>query len=155
MNPCPCGYLGDPEKSCICNAGTIERYRSKLSGPLLDRIDIFLNVPRIKVQDFEKKEKSEQSAEIRSRVERARKRQEVRFAGTLRWYNSEMTNKEIEVYCVLTPEADEFLKKAVERLSLSTRVYFRILRLARTIADIEDSDDILLPHVAEALGYRQ
>ena len=156
LNPCPCGFLGDKEKNCICSESQIERYRSKLSGPILDRIDLFIRVPRIKVEDFgEHKKQPKTSAEIKTQIEQARIFGKKRFAGTKKTYNAEMGNEDVEKYCILEPEADAFIKSAMERLQLSTRIYFRILKLARTIADLEGSEDIKLPHLAEALSYRK
>lgn len=155
LNPCPCGYLGDKEKQCSCSERDIERYRSKLSGPILDRIDLFIRVPRVKVEDFDRtKNPGKTSAEYKILVDQARSVQSTRFAGSGKTSNAEMTNEEIERHCVLGGEEDAFLKSAITRLDLSTRVYFRLLKLARTIADIEGSERIQLPHLAEALGYR-
>lgn len=156
LNPCPCGFLTDKEKQCTCSSGVIERYRSKLSGPILDRVDIFLDVPRVSVKDFDvSKQKNTTSKELSDKVEKSRQIQLARFKGTKKTYNAEMTNKDIEKHCVLAETEDQFIKNAVERLDLSTRAYFRILRLARTIADLEDSEHIRLPHLAEALSYRK
>jgi magnesium chelatase family protein len=156
LNPCPCGFLGDREKPCICSEGQIERYRSKLSGPILDRIDLFIRVPRIKVEDFaEHKKKPRTSAELKIQIEQARTFGKTRFSGTKKTYNAEMTNEDVEKYCTLGKEEDVFIKNAMEKLQLSTRIYFRILKLARTIADLEGSENIKLPHLAEALSYRK
>ncbi len=156
LNPCPCGYLGDKEKPCVCSPWTIERYRSRLSGPILDRIDIFINVPRIKIWDFKKHTTSTEytSASMKCLVEKARVIQMNRFLGTKKTYNAEMSNKEVDLYCKLDEATDATLKKAVDMMKLSTRVYFRILRLARTIADIESSPCVELRHITEALSYR-
>ena len=156
LNPCPCGFLTDKEKTCICSPGVVERYRSKLSGPILDRIDIFLDVPRVPVKDFDtSKQRVLSSKELSENVEKSRIIQLARFSGTKKTYNAEMTNKDIEKYCRLGAEEDAFLKSATERLDLSTRAYFRILRLARTIADLDASEHIRLAHLAEALSYRK
>lgn len=156
LNPCPCGYLGDKEKPCICSETQIERYRSKLSGPILDRIDLFIRVPRIKVEDFgDGKKKPQTSEELKKQIEQARTFGRTRFTGTKKTSNAEMTNEDIEKHCTLGQEEDVFIKNAMERLNLSTRIYFRILKLARTIADLEGSADIKLPHLAEALSYRK
>ncbi|MDD2566325.1 MAG: YifB family Mg chelatase-like AAA ATPase [Candidatus Gracilibacteria bacterium] len=155
FNPCPCGYLGDKEKTCICSSNIIEKYRKKLSGPILDRIDIFIKVPRVKVEDFETSQlKKTTSEELLEKVEKARINQLKRFTGSSKTFNAEMNNKEIEAYCELGNEEDTFIKNAVQKLDLSTRAYFRLLKLARTIADIEGSEKIKLPHLAEALSYR-
>ncbi len=156
LNPCPCGYLGDKEKSCICSESQIERYRAKLSGPILDRIDLFIRVPRIKAQDFaEHKKQPKTSLELKEQIEKARAFGRTRFKGTKKTYNAEMGNEDVEKYCILAKEEDAFIKNAMEKLNLSTRIYFRILKLARTIADLEGSPDIKLPHLAEALSYRK
>ena len=156
LNPCPCWYLWDKEKSCACSQSIIEKYRSKLSWPILDRIDIFINVPRIKIEDFDTdKMKRVSSEQMKENVEKARQIQLERFKGMNITFNSEMTNKEIELFCELDKEADDFLKNAIEKLNLSTRVYFRILKLARTISDLELSEKIKLQHIAEALSYRK
>lgn len=156
LNPCPCGFLGDKEKSCICSESQIERYRSKLSGPILDRIDLFIRVPRIKIEDFaEHKKTSKTSEELKNQIEQARVFGRKRFSGTKKTYNAEMGNEDTEKFCILGEKEDIFIKSAMERLSLSTRIYFRILKLARTIADLEGSENIQLPHLAEALSYRK
>ncbi|MDD3120010.1 MAG: YifB family Mg chelatase-like AAA ATPase [Candidatus Gracilibacteria bacterium] len=156
FNPCPCGFFGDKEKLCTCNSSRIAKYRARLSGPILDRIDIFINVPRVKISELEsKKVVKESSEDLRKIVEKAIKIQQKRFQGTQKTYNSEMSNEDIENYCKLGEKENEFLKNAIERLNLSTRAYFRILKLARTIADIGDSEDICLSHLAEAIGYRK
>lgn len=155
LNPCPCGFMWDKEKTCICSQNSIERYRKKLSWPILDRVDIFINVPRVKVEDFDQnKAKKTTSAEMKIKVENARTIQLKRFEKTNKTFNAEMSNKEIEKYCILWDEEDGFIKSAVQKLDLSTRAYFRLLKLARTIADIEWSEKIKLPHLAEALSYR-
>ncbi len=157
LNPCPCWYLWDKEKSCTCSQSQIERYKSKLSWPMLDRIDIMIRVPRVKPEDFEK---YKNKASIHTRVYMqekilwARTIQLQRFINTNRTYNAEMSNAEIETYCILGDDGEKFLQDAINRLWLSTRVYFRILRLARTIADLDASEHILLPHIAEAISYR-
>lgn len=156
LNPCPCGFLWDKEKQCICSESQIERYRSKLSGPILDRIDLFIRVPRIKIEDFsEHKKKTKTSRELKEQIEQARIFGKTRFKGTKKTYNAEMGNEDVEKYCILAKEEDDFIKNAMERLNLSTRIYFRILKLARTIADLEGSEHIKLPHLAEALSYRK
>lgn len=156
LNPCPCGYLGDKEKTCICSQWSIEKYRKKLSWPILDRIDIFINVPRVKIEDFDiSKTRKNTSEELLNKVEKAKSIQLKRFEWTTKTFNSEMNNKEIEKYCSLDKEEDDFIKTAVTKLDLSTRAYFRILKLARTIADLEESDSIRINHIAEALSFRE
>lgn len=155
LNPCPCWYLWDKEKSCICSPFSIEKYRKKLSWPILDRIDIFINVPRVKVEDFDiDKTKKSSSQEMLEKVEKARLAQLLRFKWKTKTFNSEMSNKEIEKFCILWAEEDKFIKNALQKLDLSTRAYFRLLKLARTIADIDWIENIKLAHLAEALSYR-
>lgn len=155
LNPCPCWYMWDKEKTCICSQNQIEKYRKKLSWPILDRIDIFINVPRVKIEDFDiNKIKRTNSKSLREKVEQARQIQLKRFNGSNKTFNSEMTNKDIDKYCNLWNEEEVFIKNAITKLDLSTRAYFRILRLARTIADIEWNENIKLNHLAEALSYR-
>jgi len=156
MNPCPCGFMGDPVKKCTCQPFQIERYRSRLSGPLLDRMDIFIHVPRVNVDEIATKSApTTTSAEFREQVMRAREKQLLRLRETGKTSNAEMTNKDIDTFCVLDATTNELLQKAVQRLDLSTRAYYRTLKLARTIADLADSDNIQSEHITEALGYRE
>jgi magnesium chelatase family protein len=156
MNPCPCGFMGDPVKKCTCQPFQIERYRSRLSGPLLDRMDIFIHVPRVNVDEIATKwAPTTTSAEFREQVIRARERQLLRLREAGKTSNAEMTNKDIDTFCALSSETSELLQKAVQRLELSTRAYYRTLKLARTIADLADSDSIQSEHITEALGYRE
>lgn len=154
MNPCPCGYLGDPDKSCICSPGAIERYRSRLSGPILDRIDIFINVPRIKAGELSTTSTGESSIEIRKKVERAKLIQNMRFSGMYIHSNAEMSNKDIDNFANIDTEARQMAIKSTEKMNLSTRVYYRILRLARTIADIDWVEKVEKKHILEAFSYR-
>ncbi len=155
MNPCPCGHYGDPVKACTCTPTMITRYQSKLSGPLLDRIDIHVEVPRVEYDKLMNTERAEPSAAIRERVERARQRQRQRFAGAAGLFaNADMGVSDIQQFCVLTPEARQLLELSVRRMQLSARVYHRVLKLSRTIADLADSELIEVPHVAEAIQYR-
>lgn len=156
MNPCPCGFLTDPKKECICSSKDIERYRSRLSWPLVDRIDIFIEVPKVETDKFWKNAKKwETSKEIKEKVEKARLIQLNRFAWTKYTFNSEMWSKEIEKYCILCDESESILKQAIISLDLSARSYYKILKLSRTIADLEWSEDIKTPHILEALGFRK
>jgi magnesium chelatase family protein len=156
MNPCPCGFMGDPVKKCTCQPFQIERYRSRLSGPLLDRMDIFIHVPRVNVDEIATKSApTTTSAEFREQVMHAREKQLLRLRETGKTSNAEMTNKDIDTFCVLDATTNELLQKAVQRLDLSTRAYYRTLKLARTIADLAGSDNIASEHITEALGYRE
>ena len=155
MNPCPCGYFGDPVKPCTCTPAMILRYQSKLSGPLIDRIDIHMDVPRVEYDKLTRMERGEPSAAIRARVEHARARQMERFAGLSGLFaNSDMGVGEIDKFCILSPEARQLIDLSVRRMQLSARAYHRVLKLSRTIADLADSDRIEVQHVAEAVQYR-
>lgn len=158
MNPCPCGFLTDPDKECTCSSRQIENYRSRLSWPLIDRVDIFIEVPKVKTENFkvnDNYEWIEDSKTIKQRVERARKIQLERFKWTKITFNSEMSTSEINKFCQLDKQSDEVLKKAITNLDLSARAYFRILKLARTIADLEGKENIEVSHILEALSYRK
>ena len=155
QNPCPCGYYGDPVKPCTCTPTMIERYQSKLSGPLLDRVDIHVEVPRVDYDKLLGDERGESSAVVRERVDKARQRQQERFADYPHLFaNADMNVSEIKTFCVLTEEARQLLDLSVRRMQLSARSYHRVLKLSRTIADLADSDLIHVPHVAEAIQYR-
>lgn len=153
-NPCPCGFYGDPVKPCTCTPTMINRYQSKLSGPLLDRVDIHIDVPRVDYDKLLDSQRSESSALTRERIERARARQAARFDGTGIFANADMSVSDIQVYCILSPEAQQMLNIAVRRMNLSARSYHRVLKLSRTIADLADCDRIEVQHVAEAIQYR-
>jgi len=151
-NPCPCGYLGHPHKKCTCSAYTIAHYRKRVSGPILDRIDIHVDVPPVKEEKLLTYQLSESTEEIRKRIARARKRQQNRFHSSK--MNAEMNTADIRTLCVLSDQAGSLLKTAINRLSLSARSYFKIIKIAQTIADLAESDRIEGVHVAEALQYR-
>lgn len=155
MNPCPCGYFSDPDKECICTPHQISRYQKKISGPLLDRIDLYLEVPRVKYDELSALNDSEDSGIIKSRINKARQIQRSRFQNLSISSNSELGLKEIKKYCPLPLDAQKLLKEAICKLSLSARAYFRIIKVARTIADLEGSPDISCSHIAEALQYRK
>jgi len=157
MNPCPCGYYGDTQRECTCNESTVSRYQKRISGPLLDRIDIFVEVPRVEYEKLAANTMGEPSATIRERVARVREAQGRRFAATRLLCNAEMTPTEVRQYCqsVLDEQAQSLLRLAMTQLSLSARAFHRVLKLARTIADMAGSDPICSPHVAEAIQYRQ
>jgi len=155
MNPCPCGYFGDPAHDCKCTPTLIHRYRARISGPLLDRIDIHLEVPAVKFRELANDERAEPSTAIRQRVSSARLRQIQRFKGDARLYaNSHMDTRDIRKYCPIDPNSKTLLRTAILRLGLSARAYDRILKVARTIADLEGTQCIQQAHVAEAIQYR-
>ncbi len=154
MNPCPCGYYGDPVKECTCTPSMISRYQKRISGPLLDRIDIFVQVPRIEYEKLTEERMGEGSEEVRSRVERARSIQRQRFQGTKLICNAEMTPVEVREFCHMEAAAQSLLRAAMKQLALSARAFHRILKLARTIADLAAAPTIDASHLAEALQYR-
>ncbi|KPJ67110.1 hypothetical protein AMJ44_07385, partial [candidate division WOR-1 bacterium DG_54_3] len=154
MNPCPCGRLYDFNQSCICTPAQVQRYWRKLSEPLLDRIDIQLEVPRLKAEEISAMPTGESSKEIRKRVMQARKLQSERFKGCQIYSNAHMNPKQIKEYCVLDKEAENILKSAIVHLKLSARAYDKVLKVARTIADLEGLKSIQAQHVAEATQYR-
>jgi magnesium chelatase family protein len=154
MNPCPCGYFGDPRHNCACTAGQIHRYRSRVSGPLMDRIDIHIEVPSVPYKELSADSAGESSSEIRSRVVESRDIQLNRFAGGKIFSNSQMKTRAIKKHCSLDTDALGLLETAMKRLGLSARAYTRVLKLSRTIADLEGSGDILTHHVSEAIQYR-
>lgn len=154
MNPCPCGYLGDEKHRCSCTAGQIVRYRSRVSGPLLDRIDIHIEVPAVPYKDLKSEDSGERSVTIRERVLAARGRQERRFEKDGIYTNGQMKAKHLKKYCKLSPEAHNLFESAVQKLALSARAYSRVLRVGRTIADMEGSNDIAPHHLSEAIQYR-
>lgn len=153
-NPCQCGFLGHPQKKCHCMPGSVLKYRKKLSGPLLDRIDLHIDVPPVSQEKLTSPIMEESSNNIRLRVLAARKKQQMRFLKTNVKMNGEMTPKDIKKLCILDEEASQLLKQAITRLSLSARSYFKIIKVAQTIADLEQHETITSPHIAEALQYR-
>ncbi len=154
MNPCPCGYYGDNLKECRCPPAAITRYQARLSGPFIDRMDIFIDVPRVNYDKLSGDHHGETSAAIGERVNRARQVQTARFKGTRLNANNDMSAPEIKKYCTLDAPAESLLRTAMRQLSLSARAFHRTLKLARTIADLEDNDTIRAHHMAEALQYR-
>ena len=154
MNPCPCGYYNDPVKECTCSLTNVLRYQKRISGPLLDRIDIHIDVPRVDYEKLSGDRLSEKSETIRARVECARERQRARFAGTLLQCNGDMGPAEVRQYCVIDDASKSLLRAAMQQMQLSARAYHRILKLARTIADLAGCDQIETPHLAEAIQYR-
>lgn len=154
MNPCPCGNYGSKTHECTCTPAQIAKYRSKLSGPLMDRIDLHIEVDNVTYGDLSSKEAGESSSEIKKRVDNARNIQLKRFEGTGVYSNSRMNNAMVSEFCKLTPECAQILKLAFERIGMSARAYNRILKVARTIADLEGEENILPSHITEAVGYR-
>lgn len=155
MNPCPCGYYTDPDKECTCNTGMIQRYMSKISGPLLDRIDIHIEVPAVKYKELSSREEGEHSVNIRERVVKAREIQLKRFSGFKKIYcNADMSTREVRTFCRLNDAGEQLLKMAMTKLGLSARAYDRILKVSRTIADLENSENIEAAHISEAIQYR-
>ena len=156
MNPCPCGFWNDPTRECRCTPLQIQRYVGRISGPLLDRIDIHVDVPAVKFRELvgEPAAEAESSAEIRDRVMHARERQRHRLNGEKIFANAAMTPRMIRRFCRIDADSEQMLERAMTRLGLSARAYDRILKVSRTIADLEASDRIQSKHVSEAVGYR-
>lgn len=155
MNPCPCGYYNHPEQSCVCGAGVVQKYLNKISGPLMDRIDIHVEVVPVPFRELSEKRKTESSREIRERVIQARKIQEKRFENLKNTHcNAQMSEKKVKEICDIDQAGTLILKNAMEKLNLSARAYDRILKVARTIADLDGSEKILNDHLAEAIHFR-
>ena len=155
MNPCPCGYHNHPEKECVCSPGVVQRYLNKISGPLLDRIDLHVEVVPVSFDELSHDRKAEPSLAIRERVEKARIIQEKRFEETKHVYsNAQMATRELRKVCQINTGGQNLLKTAMKKLNLSARAYDRILKVSRTIADLAESDDIKIEHLAEAIQYR-
>ena len=154
MKPCPCGFYGDPVKECSCSAMAIARYQKKISEPLLNHIDIHIEVPRVDYEKLADKRNVEDSKTIRARVQAARERQLERFKGTKMTCNAEMGPTEVRDFCQTDTSGEKLLKAAVQQLHLSARAYHRVLKLARTIADLAGCEMIAANHVAEAVQYR-
>ena len=155
MNPCPCGYFGDPTRECHCTPPMIQRYVSKISGPLLDRIDIHIEVPAVKYKELRAPSSAEDSAAVRQRVIAARDRQLERFSGEKKTYaNAQMMPKMIRKHCAISVEGEKLLENAITRLGLSARAHDRILKVARTIADLDGGAGIEPRHLSEAIQYR-
>ena len=154
MNPCKCGWYGDPSGRCKCSEMAVENYRSRISGPLLDRIDIIVEVPAVHYEDLRRRKEAEHSAAIKERVNAARQRQNLRFGESSGMCNARMGPNELRHYCKLNQESDVLMKQAFEAFGLTARSYDRILKVARTIADLDGSKDILIEHIAEAIQYR-
>ena len=151
---CPCGFFNDHLKPCQCSPHAIHRYLQRISGPLLDRIDIHVEVPRLKHDEMVAHNTSESSAVVRTRVTTARQQQVKRFEGTGIYCNAHMSSRQIKQFCAVSDEVRELLRSAITQLNLSARAYDRILKLSRTIADLAGEEDIQIAHVAEAIQYR-
>ncbi len=154
MNPCPCGYLTDDRHVCTCQPATIHRYRSRISGPLMDRIDLQVEVPAVPYEDLKAPRGSRDSATMRAGIVRVRALQAHRYEGLRLRLNSELSGAHLERWCAVAEPEQKFLERAVSRLGLSARAYTRVLRIARTIADLEGSEGIVIPHLAEAINFR-
>lgn len=154
MNPCKCGWYGHPSGRCKCSPASVMKYRSRISGPLMDRMDILLEVPALDYEELKTTKPAESSAAIKARVDKARERQRSRFAGTQIACNAQMEPRQVREYCTLDEQGGALMKKAFDKMGLSARSYDRILRVARTIADLAGCERIEMPHVAEAIQYR-
>ncbi len=154
MNPCPCGHFGNPLKECTCSPTMVKAYQKKISGPLMDRIDIHVEVPAVPFEKLSSQRVGEPSARVRERVEAARARQRERFTGTPLQTNADMGPAEIRKFCPLDDTSANLLKAAMQQMQLSARAYHRILKLARTIADLAGTESIQTAHLAEAIQYR-
>jgi magnesium chelatase family protein len=154
LNPCPCGYRGDPRRECQCTVPQVEKYMGKVSGPLLDRIDIHLEVPAVPFRELAASRAGTSSSQMREAVLAARIRQAERFAGTATRCNARMNSRQIREFCRLEPAASELLRAAVADMGLSARAHDKVLRVARTIADLDAADCVGCAHVSEAINYR-
>ncbi|OIN97892.1 hypothetical protein AUJ66_02125 [Candidatus Desantisbacteria bacterium CG1_02_38_46] len=154
MNPCPCGYFTHPSRECSCNPSQIQHYLARVSGPLLDRIDIHIETPSLQYKEMSEESRGELSEEVRQRVKRARQIQEKRFSGRKIYCNAQMRSKEIKQFCKIDESGKELLKSAIQQLGLSARAYDRILKISRTIADLDNKENIEEAHIAEAIQYR-
>jgi len=155
MNPCPCGYYNHPEKECVCSPGVVKSYLNRISGPLMDRIDLHVEVTPVPFKDLSESPPGEKSNDVRKRVIQARKVQEIRFSEHQKVYNnSQMSARDVNQFCSLDDTGRNLLKTAMEKLSLSARAYDRIIKVSRTIADLEGAESIKTEHLAEAIQYR-
>jgi magnesium chelatase family protein len=153
-NGCPCGYFGERNRPCRCTPKQIRQYQGRISGPLLDRIDIHVEVPAVRYRDLTARETGEPSAAIKARIERAREIQKGRFTDDETLFNARLSNRQIRTICPIDEDSRQLIEMAVDRLGLSARAHTRILKVARTIADLEGLPEILPSHVAEAIQYR-
>jgi magnesium chelatase family protein len=154
MNPCPCGHLGNPRHNCRCHPQAVARYRSRISGPLLDRIDLHIEAPALSIEEMRSGDHGESTSAIRARIAAARTRQRARFGGSRTNCNARMTPAQLRTHAVLSPGLGDTLQRAMEKLNLSARAYDRVLRVARTIADLAGEDALSLRHLTEAIQYR-
>jgi magnesium chelatase family protein len=156
MNPCPCGYFNDKSRECMCTPPMIQRYIAKISGPLLDRVDIHIEVPAVQYKELRGGAAAEGSAEIRTRVMAARERQRERFKkfGEKIYSNAQMTTRQVRAYCGLGPDAKRLLERAMQQQGLTARAHDRILKVARTIADLDGAESLRVAHLVEAIQYR-
>ena len=155
MNPCPCGYFGDLKRECRCGPVQVQRYRQRISGPLLDRIDLHIEVPAVEYRDVASERAEETSAAIRERIMRARERQQERFRNDGKVNcNARMATRQLKQHCKLSQDSQELIRVAMSELNLSARAYDRILKVSRTIADLDGKTDIAPEHVSEAIQYR-
>jgi magnesium chelatase family protein len=154
MNPCPCGYLTDSKNQCRCTYQQVHRYRSKISGPLLDRIDLHVDVPAVPYNDLVSKSNGENSADIRNRVHAARSLQVDRYQSTQIFSNAQMNSRQLKRFCSLDTGSRHLLETVIDKFGLSARAYNRILKIARTIADLADQESITMEHVSEAVQFR-
>ena len=154
MNPCPCGFFGDPKRRCTCSEQKIRRYLNRVSGPLLDRFDIHVEVPAVEFEELRAKESAECSADIKKRVNKAREIQQRRFEGSSTTCNAKINASQFERFCVIDKNAEKELKNAFEKLGFTARAYDRVLKVARTIADLDGEEIIQSHHVLEAIQYR-
>ena len=154
MNPCPCGYLTDHRKPCVCSKADVQRYHARLSGPLLDRIDLHVEVPAVPYEDLSAVGRGKSSQDMRGSVREARERQQRRYAGSACRCNADLSGSALEKWCAIGKEGRGFMEQAVTTLHLSARAYTRILRIARTMADLEGAESIATAHLAEAVNSR-
>ena len=155
LNPCPCGYFGDPSRTCSCSLRQVERYRRKISGPLLDRMDLHVEVPLVEFKDLSSRVPAEPSSSVRQRVVECRERQRSRFGNSsVTRVNSEMTPEEVRGFCEMDSNSADLMEQAMSRLGLSARGYDRVLKVARTVADLEASQQLLPEHLLEAIQFR-
>ena len=154
MNPCPCGYFGHSTRNCTCAKGAVQRYLSRVSGPLLDRLDLHVEVPAVNYDELNSNTVSESSAEIKARVNAARQLQTERYKGTSVRCNARLTPSTLKQFCIMDDRASMMLKTAFEKMGFSARAYDRVLKVSRTIADLDGSEVISVRHIAEAVQYR-